>query len=66
MRLENISKIFGVLAFIGFLLAIWETVVSYNSGPKYSFLGATIIFLLAAIMTTLKRIAHDMEKGQND
>jgi hypothetical protein len=65
MKLENISKIFGVLAFISFLLAIWEAVVSYNSGPKYSFLGATIIFL-AAIMTTLKRIAHDLEKGGND
>ena len=61
MKLENISKIFGVLAFISFLLAIWETIENYSSAPKYSFLGATIIFILAAILTTLKRIAHDME-----
>ena len=66
MKLENISKIFGVLAFISFLLAIWEAVVSYSSAPKYTFLGAAIIFLLAAIMTTLKRIAHDMERSRNE
>ena len=65
MKLENISKIFGVLAFVSFLLAIWEAIASYSATPKYTFLGATIIFLLAAIMATLKRIAHDMESQEN-
>ncbi len=63
MKLENISKIFGVLAFLSFLASIWEAIASYGSTPKYSFIGATIIFILAAIMTTLKRIAHDIERG---
>ena len=63
MKLENISKIFGVLAFISFIAAIWEMIVSYSSAPKYSFIGATVIFLLAAIMATLKRIARDIEKN---
>lgn len=62
MKLENISKIFGVLAFISFVFAVWEMVTTYGSAPKYSFLGATIIFIHAAILTTLKRIAHDLEK----
>ena len=63
MKLESISKIFGVLAFVSFIAAIWEMIVNYGSTPKYSFLGATIIFLLAAIMATLKRIAHDIERN---
>lgn len=62
MKLENISKIFGVLAFLSFIAAVWEIVANYSSAPKYSFLGVTIIFLLAAIMTTLKRIARGIEK----
>ena len=62
MKLENISKIFGVLSFVCFLLAVWEFIANYGSEPKYSFLGATILFLMAAILTTLKRVAHDMEK----
>lgn len=64
MKLENISKIFGVLAFVSFIAAVWEVVVNYGSAPKYSFLMATVIFLLAAIMATLKRIAHNMEKNE--
>ena len=63
MKLENISKIFGVLAFMSFIAAIWEMIVSYGPAPKYSFLGATVIFLLAAIMTTLKRIARAAENS---
>ena len=66
MKLENISKIFGVLTFISFIAAIWEMIVSYGSNPKYTFLGATIIFLLAAIMATLKRIALDLEKNEKE
>ncbi len=64
MKLENISKIFGVLAFISFVLTIWEIAANYSSTPKYTFLGATIIFLLAAIMTTLKRIARGIEESE--
>jgi hypothetical protein len=63
MKLENISKIFGVLAFMSFIAAIWEMIVSYGPAPKYSLLGATVIFLLAAIMTTLKRIARATENS---
>ena len=64
MKLENISKIFGVLAFLSFIAAIWETATSYGSDPKYSFLGMTIIFVLAGIMATLKRIARGIEKSE--
>ena len=63
MKLENISKIFGILAFISFILAVWEAIVSYSSTPKYTFIGATIIFILAAILATLKRIARSAEDG---
>jgi len=66
MKLENISKIFGVLAFISFILSIWEIVVSYGAAPKYTFIGITVIFILAAIMTTLKRIAHDVEQSKKE
>ncbi len=66
MKLENISKVFGVLAFISFIAAIWEMVVNYGSTPKYTFLGATVIFLLAAIMTILKRIARDIERDEKE
>ena len=66
MKLENISKIFGVLAFLSFLGSIWEVIANYGSTPKYSFMGATVIFILAAIMTTLKRIAHDIESGKEE
>ena len=62
MKLETISKIFGVLAFISFIAAVWETSATYGD-PRYTFLGATVIFLLAAIMATLKRIAHGIEKS---
>lgn len=62
MKLDNISKIFGVLAFISFLASIWEMVSTYGSTPKYSFLIMTLIFILSAILTTIKRVAMDMEK----
>ena len=65
MKLENISRIFGVLAFISFIAAVWETISTYGDGPKYTFAGATIIFVLAAIMATLKRIARGVERGNN-
>jgi hypothetical protein len=64
MKLENISKIFGVLAFISFIAAVMEVVITkYGTAPKYTFIGATIIFILAGIMATLKRIARDMERN---
>lgn len=64
MKLENISKIFGVLAFISFIAAIWEIIATYGAAPKYVFTGATIIFILAAIMATLKRIACGIEGNE--
>ena len=66
MKLENISKIFGVLAFLSFIAAIWELSVSYNSDPKYTFIGMTVIFLLAAIMATLKRIARALKQNPEE
>lgn len=66
MKLENISKIFGVLAFISFALAIWEVIVSCNTTPRYNFLVGTVIFLLAAILVTLKRIAHGIEGSRKE
>ena len=66
MKLENISKIFGLLAFLSFIAAIWELSVSYSSDPKYTFIGMTVIFLLAAIMATLKRIARALEQNEKE
>ncbi len=66
MKLENISRIFGVLAFVSFIAAAWEASTSYGSTPKYTFLGATVVFLLAAIMATLKRIARGVEKNEKE
>ncbi len=66
MKLENISKIFGVLAFVSFIAAVWEVSTSYGSAPKYTFLGATVVFLLAAIMATLKRIARGIERNEGE
>ena len=66
MKLESISKIFGVLAFISFLLAIFRAVSGYECITRYDFVGVTIIFLLAAILTTLKRIASDIESSKKE
>ena len=66
MKLENISKIFGVLAFISFLMAIFRAISGYSFVMKCDFTGATIIFLLAAILTTLKRIAVDLEDTRKE
>jgi hypothetical protein len=71
MRLENISKIFGVLAFVSFLLMILVGIMillgrSSNPGLAAIVLGMSIMFILAAILTTLKRIAHDMEQGKKE
>lgn len=71
MKLSNISKIFGVLAFISFVLVIVALIeVLTMDGASTSadvvsaviYVGLTIIFLLAAILVTLKRIAGDVEE----
>jgi hypothetical protein len=68
MKLENISKIFGVLASIGFVLVILRLVgvlgdLNQAVGNQITnmILVMPVVFLLAAILTTLKRIAHHME-----
>ena len=71
MKLENISKIFGVLAFVSFLLMIVVGIMlilgrSFAPGLTAMVLGMPVIFILAAILTTLKRIAHDMEQGKRE
>jgi hypothetical protein len=71
MKLSNISKIFGVLAFVSFVLvivALIEVLTMDGAGTSADvvsaviYVGLTIIFLLAAILVTLKRVANDMEK----
>jgi hypothetical protein len=73
MKLESITKIFGVLASISFVVVILAVAIFYTVGmstPDITavliFVGMTIIFLLAAILTTLKRIAHDMEQSKKE
>jgi len=73
MKLENISKIFGVLASISFVVVVLLTVIAVDGFTFQTksilisaFLGITITFLLAAILTTLKRIAHDIEGSKKE
>jgi uncharacterized membrane protein len=75
MKLENISKIFGVLASISFVVMILLTIIAVKGDgftPQAksilisAFLGITIMFLLAAILTTLKRIAHGIEGSRKE
>jgi hypothetical protein len=73
MRLESISKIFGILAFIGFVLAVLRVVgIIGDLGTSGSVnitnivIGMPIIFLLAAILVTLKRIARDIEGNKEE
>jgi len=71
MKLSNISKIFGVLAFVSFVLvivALIEVLTMDGAGTSADvvsaviYVGLTIIFLLAAILVTLKRVARDVEE----
>lgn len=75
MKLESISKIFGVLASISFVVMILLTITAVRvDGFTFqaksilisAFLGITIMFLLAAILTTLKRIARDIEGSKKE
>ena len=71
MKLSNISKIFGVLAFVSFVLvivALIEVLTMDGAGTSADvvsaviYVGLTIIFLLSAILVTLKRVARDVEE----
>jgi len=74
MRLTNISKIFGVLAFITFVMVIVVFVgfLRNNEGANADvvsitiYVGLTVIFLLSAILVTLKRIARAMEGSKKE
>ena len=70
MKLESISKIFGVLAFVGFVLVILRVVGVIgelgSSDVTLVLISMPILFLLAAILTTIKRVAHDMEAGKKE
>ena len=72
MKLENISKIFGVLAFISFVLIIPIIVgvvksYGYSSSEMAQIsIGMTVIFLLSAILVTLKRVARDIEESKKE
>ena len=59
MKLESISKIFGVLAFVSFALMIVFGIARKlgDAGVTIMLVGMPVIFLLGAILTTLKRIA---------
>ena len=74
MKLSNISKIFGVLAFISFVMVIVVLVGLLSDGSYINaelvgviiYVGLTVIFLLAAILVTLKRIASDIEGSRKE
>ena len=73
MKLENISKIFGVLAFVSFVLIILILFGVMELGPANPattgtviLFGMPVIFLLAAILTTLKRIARAVERDKKE
>ena len=74
MKLVNISKIFGVLAFISFVMVIVVFVGILSDGSNANaglvgaiiYVGLTVIFLLSAILVTLKRIARAMEKSKRE
>jgi len=74
MRLANISKIFGVLAFITFVMVIviFVGLLRNNEGANADvvsiiiYVGLTVIFLLAAILVTLKRIARAIEGSRKE
>lgn len=74
MRLANISKIFGVLAFIAFVMVIvvFVGLLGNNEGANADvvsiiiYVGLTVIFLLSAIFVTLKRIARAIEGSKKE
>ena len=75
MRLVNISKIFGVLASIAFVMVIMILVgllimdsaaTSADVMDAVMYVGLTVIFLLAAILVTLKRIARAIEGSKKE
>jgi uncharacterized membrane protein len=63
MKLERIAQIAGLIAFISFIIAVWQlTKTNTTESLLIFFLSFSIIGVLSSILITLKRIARDLER----